>query len=237
MSRPKPAIHYENTVPAIFVRRVNRFVAEVLIDGNTEKVHVKNTGRLKELLMPKAKVILQRAADPNRKTAYDLISVYKPGLKWVNIDSLAPNELMKQYLMSLDYDVVKPEFTYGDSRFDFYMEKQGEKYLTEVKGCTLAADTAQGIGLFPDAPTERGVKHLDELVAAAKEGYHCQIAFVIQMNGIHMVFPNNDTQPEFGQALTYAAKAGVQVVYYGCHVEADSIKMTGVVVDTGRYTG
>ena len=237
MSRPKPAIHYENTVPAIFVRRVNRFVAEVLIDGNTEKVHVKNTGRLKELLMPKAKVILQRAADSNRKTAYDLISVYKPGLKWVNIDSLAPNELMKQYLMSLDYDVVKPEYTYGDSRFDFYMERRGEKYLTEVKGCTLAADTRRGIGLFPDAPTERGVKHLDELAAAAKEGYHCQIAFVIQMNGIHMVFPNNDTQPEFGQALTYAAKAGVQVAYYGCHVEADSIKITGVVVDTARYTG
>ena len=237
MSRPKPAIHYENTVPAIFVRRVNRFVAEVLIDGNTEKVHVKNTGRLKELLMPKAKVILQRAADSNRKTAYDLISVYKPGLKWVNIDSLAPNELMKQYIMSLDYDVVKPEYTYGDSRFDFYMERRGEKYLTEVKGCTLAADTRRGIGLFPDAPTERGVKHLDELAAAAKEGYHCQIAFVIQMNGIHMVFPNNDTQPEFGQALTRAAKAGVQVACYGCHVEADSIKITGVVGDTGRYTG
>ena len=237
MSRAKAIIQYDNTVPAIFVRRVNRFVAEVLIDGNTEKVHVKNTGRLKELLMPKAKVILQRAADPNRKTAYDLISVYKPGLKWVNIDSLAPNELMKQYIMSLDYDVVKPEYTFGDSRFDFYMERRGEKYLTEVKGCTLAADTRRGIGLFPDAPTVRGVKHLDELAAAAKEGYHCQIAFVIQMNGIHMVFPNNDTQPEFGQALTRAAKAGVQVACYGCHVEADSIKITGVVGDTGRYTG
>ena len=237
MSRPKAIIQYDNTVPAIFVRRVNRFVAEVMIDGDIEKVHVKNTGRLMELLVPKAKVTLQRATDPNRKTAYDLISVYKPGLKWVNIDSLAPNELMKQYIMSLDYDVVKPEYTYGDSRFDFYMERRGEKYLTEVKGCTLAADTMRGIGLFPDAPTERGVKHLDELAAAAKEGYHCQIAFVIQMNGIHMVFPNNDTQPEFGQALTYAAKAGVQVAYYGCHVEADSIRITGVVGDTGRYTG
>ena len=237
MSRAKAIIQYDNTVPAVFVRRVNRFVAEVLIDGNTEKVHVKNTGRLKELLVPKAKVTLQRAADPNRKTAYDLISVYKPGLKWVNIDSLAPNELMKQYIMSLDYDVVKPEYTFGDSRFDFYMERRGEKYLTEVKGCTLAADTRRGIGLFPDAPTERGVKHLDELAAAAKEGYHCQIAFVIQMNGIHMVFPNNDTQPEFGQALTRAAKAGVQVACYGCHVEADSIRITGVVGDTGRYTG
>ena len=237
MSRPKAIIQYDNTVPAVFVRRVNRFVAEVLIDGNTEKVHVKNTGRLKELLVPKAKVTLQKSANPGRKTAYDLISVYKPGLKWVNIDSLAPNELMKQYIMRLDYDVVKPEYTFGDSRFDFYMERRGKKYLTEVKGCTLAADTRRGIGLFPDAPTVRGVKHLDELAAAAKEGYHCQIAFVIQMNGIHMVFPNNDTQPEFGQALTYAAKAGVQVAYYGCHVEADSIRITGVVGDTGRYTG
>ena len=237
MSRPKAIIQYDNTVPAIFVRRVNRFVAEVMIDGDIEKVHVKNTGRLKELLVPKAKVTLQKSENLSRKTAYDLISVYKPGLKWVNIDSLAPNELMKQYLMSLDYDVVKPEYTYGDSRFDFYMEGGGEKYLTEVKGCTLAADTARGIGLFPDAPTERGVKHLDELAAAAKKGYHCQIAFVIQMNGIHVVFPNNDTQPEFGQALARAAKAGVQVVCYGCHVEADSIKITGVVGDTGRNAG
>ena len=237
MSRPKAIIQYDNTVPAIFVRRVNRFVAEVMIDGDIEKVHVKNTGRLKELLVPKAKVTLQKSANLSRKTAYDLISVYKPGLKWVNIDSLAPNELMKQYLMSLDYDVVRPEHTYGDSRFDFYMEGGGEKYLTEVKGCTLAADTARGIGLFPDAPTERGVKHLDELATAAKEGYHCQIAFVIQMNGIHVVFPNNDTQPEFGQALARAAKAGVQIACYGCHVEADSIKITGVVGDTGRYAG
>lgn len=237
MSRPKAIIQYDNTVPAIFVRRVNRFVAEVMIDGDIEKVHVKNTGRLKELLVPKAKVTLQKSANLSRKTAYDLISVYKPGLKWVNIDSLAPNELMKQYLMSLDYDVVKPEYTYGDSRFDFYMEGGGEKFLTEVKGCTLAADTARGIGLFPDAPTERGVKHLDELAAAVKEGYHCQIAFVIQMNGIHVVFPNNDTQPEFGQALARAVKAGVQVACYGCHVEADIIKITGVVGDTGRYTG
>ena len=237
MSKPKPFIQYENIVPATFVRRINRFVAEVLIDGKPEQVHVKNTGRLQELLLPDAKVTLQRADNPERSTAYDLISVYKPRLKWVNIDSLAPNELMKQQLMGLGYDVIKPEYTFGGSRFDFYMERDGEKYLTEVKGCTLAADLKRGIGLFPDAPTERGVKHLDELAAAASEGYHCQIAFVIQMNGIHMVFPNDDTQPEFGQALVRAAKAGVQVVYYGCHVEADSIKITGVVGDTGRYAG
>jgi len=228
-------IQYENTVPGVFARRINRFVAEVLINGKTEQVHVKNTGRLKELLVPEAKVTLQRVPDPKRKTAYDLISVYKPNLEWVNIDSLAPNELMKQQLMSQSYDLVKPEYTYGDSRFDFYMERQGEKYLTEVKGCTLAADLERGIGLFPDAPTARGVKHLEELAAAAKEGWHCQIVFVIQMNGIHIVFPNDDTQPEFGQALVRAAKAGVQVACYGCHVEADSIQITGAVGDTGRY--
>ena len=142
---------------------------------------------------------------------------------------------MKLQLMSMNYDVVKPEYTFGDSRFDFYMERDGENYLTEVKGCTLASDLERGTGLFPDAPTERGVKHLDELAAAAGKGYHCRIAFVIQMNGIHTVFPNDDTQPEFGQALSRAVKAGVQVICYGCHVEADKIQITGVVEDTGRY--
>ncbi len=249
-------IYYNNTIPAIFVRRINRFVAEVEIPcseavrpdavgivaagnmaagnmaaGKKERVHVKNTGRLKELLVPGAKVTLQKAGNPDRKTAYDLISVYKQGLEWVNIDSLAPNELMKQYLMDQDYDLVKPEFTYGDSRFDFYMEKQGEKYLTEVKGCTLAADLEQGIGLFPDAPTERGVKHLDELAAAVKKGYTCEIAFVIQMNGIRRVLPNDGTHPEFGEALVRAVKAGVKVSYYGCHVEADRIEITEVIHD------
>lgn len=232
MRKPKPFIKYENTVPGTFLKRLNRFSAEVLIDGKPEIVHVKNTGRLGELLVPNAKITLQRADKVGRKTAYDMISVYKPRLKWVNIDSLAPNELMKQHFLSMNYDVVKPEYKYGDSRFDFYTEKDGQKYLTEVKGCTLAADLKKGIGLFPDAPTERGVKHLRELAAAANEGYICQIAFVIQMNGIRLVFPNHETQPEFGRALEAAAKAGVQVVYYGCHVEADSIKITSVVGDT-----
>ena len=244
MSRTEPFIHYENTIPGVFIRRVNRFVAEVLIEGNAEKVHVKNTGRLKELLVPKARVTLQKSSNPDRKTAYDLISVYEPELKWVNIDSLAPNELMRQQLMGMGYDVVRPEYTYGGSRFDFYMERArysrtrcdtGEKYLTEVKGCTLASDLERGIGLFPDAPTERGVKHLEELAEAARKGFHCQIAFVIQMNGIHMVFPNDGTHPKFGQALIRAAKAGVKVVYYSCQVEADSIRITGMMDDTERY--
>ena len=151
------------------------------------------------------------------------------------IDSLAPNMLMKQQLMSLNYDLVKPEYTYGESRIDFYMESNGERFLTEVKGCTLADDLHPGTGLFPDAPTERGVKHLQELTKAAKEGYHCSIAFVIQMNGIHCVLPNEGAQPEFKEALVKAARAGVQIVCYSCHVEVDSIKITGVVGETSRF--
>lgn len=230
MSRPKPIVVYDNTVSGTFVRRINRFTAEVLIDREPEIVHVKNTGRLGELLVPKARITLQKAEDPKRKTAYDLISVYKTKQRWVNIDSLAPNALMRQQLEGSKFDLVKPEYTYGDSRIDFYMERDGERFLTEVKGCTLASELQPGIGLFPDAPTKRGVKHLKELAAAAKEGYHCSLAFVIQMNGIHLVLPNEETQPEFGRALREAQRAGVSVEYYGCHVEADSIRITSVVV-------
>ncbi len=233
--KQKTEIIYENTVAGTFVRRINRFTAEVLIDGETELVHVKNTGRLQELLLQGAKVTLQKKLNENRKTAYDLISVYKPKLKWVNIDSLAPNALIKQQLTSLNYDLVRPEYTYGNSRIDFYMERNGEKFLTEVKGCTLADDLHPGTGLFPDAPTERGVKHLHELTKAAKEGYHCTIAFVIQMNGIHQVLPNEAKQPEFKEALVKAAKAGVQIACYSCHVEAESIKITAVTGDTSRF--
>lgn len=222
-------IIYENTVTALFVRRINRFTAEVRIDGQSEIVHVKNTGRLGELLLPEARVTLQRSADPGRKTAYDLISVYKPGLEWVNIDSQAPNLLMKRYLHSMDfYDTVRPEFKYGNSRIDFYMERGDDRYLTEVKGCTLASDVDPGTGLFPDAPTERGVKHLHELAGAAKHGYLCSVVFVIQMNGIHRVLPNDRTQPEFGTALAEAAEAGVQIKYMSCHVEADHIETAGI---------
>ena len=233
--KQKTEIIYENTVAGVFVRRINRFTAEVLIDGEVELAHVKNTGRLQELLLPGAKVTLQKKLNENRKTAYDLISVYKLKLKWVNIDSLAPNALIKQQLTSMNYDLVRPEYTYGNSRIDFYMERDGEKFLTEVKGCTLADDLHPGTGLFPDAPTERGVKHLHELTKAAKEGCHCSIAFVIQMNGIHCVLPNEGAQPEFKEALVKAARAGVQIVCYSCHVEADSIKITGVVGDTSRF--
>lgn len=236
MSTLKPIIQYENTVQGIFVERTSQFTAEVLIDGQTEYAHIRNTGRLTDLLVPKAKITLQRAENPERKTNFDLISVYRPKLKWVNIDSLAPNELIRQDLENMNYyDVIIPEYTYGSSRFDFYMEKDGKKYLQEVKGCTLADSTKRGVGLFPDAPSERAVKHLDELTAAAKEGYFCSIVLVIQMNSIHLVFPNTDVQPEFEKDLIRAAKAGVQISYYSCHVEADSIKTTGITGDTSRY--
>lgn len=235
MAKTNPEIIYENTVQAIFLKRNNRFTAEVMIDGTQETVHVKNTGRLRELFVPNAKVTLQKADHPKRSTKYDLISVYRTGFKWINVDSLVPNALMRQFLEPI-YDVVKPEYTYGDSRVDFYMERDGERFLREVKGCTLAYDQKTGIGYFPDAPTERGIKHLNELARAAEEGYHCCIDFVIQMNGIHLVFPNHKTQPEFGHALVRAAKAGVEIVYHSCHVEADRIKMTRIVRDTGEQT-
>ena len=233
-NRNRPELFYENNVEGRFMRRLNRFTAEVEIDGVVQEVHVKNTGRLGELLVPKAKVTLQQITSDTRATEYDLISVYKPRLKWVNVDSLAPNALMKQYYNDGTFDLVKPEFTYGDSRFDFYMERGGEKYLSEVKGCTLAAPIP-GFGLFPDAPTERGVKHLYELARAAANGYHCSIDFVIQMNGIRQVNPNDETQPEFRQALLHAVKAGVEVVCHGCHVEADRIWISSIVGDTQRF--
>lgn len=229
-------IVYQNTVPAIFVRRLNRFTAVVLLNGTSEIVHIRNTGRLENLLVPKAKVTLQKSGNPNRKTAFDLISVYRPKFKWINIDSLAPNVLMRQHLEQLGvYECVQPEYTYGESRIDFHMTAQGEHYLTEVKGCTLADDIRSGIGFFPDAPTERGIKHLKELTKAAREGWHCSIDFVIQMNGIHMVFPNDQVQPEFRRNLEQAAMAGVRVIYHSCHVEADRIWIIGVADDTGRY--
>lgn len=229
MSREKAEIIYGNTVPAEFVRRLNRFSAEVRLDSRIETVHVKNTGRLGELLLPDAKVTLQKAGNPERKTAYDLISVYRPGSGWVNIDSLAPNLLMKQYLENLGiYDVVRPEYPYGASRIDFYMKRGEEQYLCEVKGCTLLSEDP-AVGLFPDAPTERGIKHLRELAKAAGDGIRSSIAFVIQMNGVRLVLPNDSTQPEFGKALQEAEEAGVGINFFRCHVEADRISIISKV--------
>ena len=216
-------MRYEKTVQGKFHSRPNRFIAHVWLDGRLETVHVKNTGRCRELLLPDAPVILQKSDNPARKTKYDLISVYKENLGWVNIDSQAPNKVMKEWLLKQNYTLVRPEYTYGNSRLDFYMEKGNEKYLIEVKGCTLEID---GVGYFPDAPTERGIKHLNELARAAGEGFFSIAAFVVQMEGIHEVRANVATHKEFGEALERAKIAGVKVVCMECRVTEDTLEIT-----------
>lgn len=201
-------MRYGNAMEARFMERPNRFVAKVELNGKVETVHVKNTGRCKELLLPGSRVILSEAGNPARKTRYDLIAVEKVGLGLVNIDSQAPNKVMGEWLSTQGYDVVQPEYTYGKSRIDFYMERGEQKYLLEVKGCTLEQD---GVGFFPDAPTERGIKHIHELIRGRKEGYWCGIAFVIQMPKVREVHPNISTHPEFGVAWQEALDAGVKI--------------------------
>ena len=218
---------YPDTVEARFLDRPNRFIAHVDIAGNVETVHVKNTGRCKELLLSGVPVVLAKADNPNRKTKYDLIAVKKEKLGWVNIGSQAPNKVVLEWLHAQDFNHIQPEYACGDSRIDFYMEKGTRKYLLEVKGCTLEID---GTGYFPDAPTERGVKHIHELIRAKKQGYWCGIAFVIQMNGIKEVRPNVDTHPAFGEALTKAKKAGVHVLHLPCAVKENSLHIEDEVL-------
>ena len=211
---------YRNINTGHFIDRPNRFIAHVEIDGLTDTVHVKNTGRCKELLIPGAEVVLSKSDNPKRKTKYDLIAVYKEKLGLVNIDSQAPNHVVQEWLEELPFDLVKPEYTYDKSRIDFYMEKGKRRFLLEVKGCTLEIN---GIGYFPDAPTERGVKHLHELKKAAEEGFTAAVAFAIPMPGVVKVLPNDQTQPEFGEALREAEEAGVKVLYLPCIVKMDEV--------------
>ena len=206
---------YLKTLQAKFIDRTNRFIAHVDLNGIVETVHVKNTGRCKELLIKGVTVILEESDNESRKTKYDLIAVYKENFGLINIDSQAPNKVAKEWLESKDYTYIKPEYTYGNSRIDFYMEKDDRKYLMEVKGCTLERD---GIGYFPDAPTERGVKHIYELIKAKEDGYEVSLAFVIQMEGVNEVLPNIETHPEFGVAIDDAKKAGVNIVFIKCRV-------------------
>ena len=222
---------YQNIVAGRFVDRPNRFIAHVEINGVVETVHVKNTGRCRELLLPGVKVILEIADNPQRKTKYDLIAVYKQGFGLINMDSQAPNKVVAEWLAGQGYDVIKPEYKYGSSRIDFYMEKfrlddggqeVSERYLMEVKGCTLEID---GIGYFPDAPTERGIKHLKELAGAAGQGYHCIMAYVIQMEGINEVRPNIVTHPAYGKAVEEAIAAGVKVLYLCTEVKENELRI------------
>ena len=218
---------YENIVEAKFISRPNRFIAIVSVDGDEIKVHVKNTGRCKELLIPGCTVYLEKAGNPERKTPYDLVAVEKDG-RIINIDSQAPNKVVKEWLESTgEYSKVQPEYKYGNSRIDFYMEKEipnksVQPYLMEVKGCTLFKD---GIGYFPDAPTERGTKHLKELTMALEKGIKTRVAFVIQGEGISEVRPNEETDPEFAKAFYEAKKAGVEIVFYLCEVTPYTLKI------------
>ena len=211
---------YDNITKAKFINRPNRFIAEVEVDGRKEKVHVKNTGRCRELLVPGCEVWLTAPGTPGRKTKYDLVAVRKTNGILFNIDSQAPNKVVKEWLATQGYDVVIPEYTYGDSRIDFYMERGEQKYLLEVKGCTLEID---GVGYFPDAPTERGVKHIRELIKAKEAGYNAILAFVIQMDGVSEVRSNVETHPEFGATLDDARNVGVEILFLRCHVEPDSL--------------
>ena len=220
---------YERIVKGKFLERPNRFIAYVDIDGQKETVHVKNTGRCKELLRPGAVVYLQEFDPSARKTKWDLIAVEKNG-RIINMDSQIPNKVVKEWLESgglfRKVTKIQPEYTYGDSRVDLYVEADGKKVLIEVKGVTLEEE---GRVRFPDAPSERAVKHVEELKRAVGEGYEAYIFFVIQMKDVRYFTPNMDTHPAFGEALREAALAGVHVIAYDCRVDCDHITLADEV--------
>lgn len=214
-------MNYTNIVKGFFINRPNRFIAHVSINGAAEVCHVKNTGRCKELLTENAVVYLQQSDNPARKTKYDLIAVEKGNLL-INMDSTAPNKAAAEYLRKLfgENALIRPEKTYGSSRIDFYVEAKGEKWLIEVKGVTLEEN---GHAFFPDAPTERGVKHINELRKAVKEGFKACILFIVQMKGITAFSPNDKTHPEFGAALRKAERDGVKIKAVDCIVTPDTV--------------
>ena len=215
-------MRYDNMVSGVFQARPNRFIAHIEIEGQLEICHVKNTGRCRELLPQGAEVWCQRSGNPNRKTKFDLITVRK-GDRLINMDSQAPNAAAKEWLLAGglgDIENLKPETFHGESRFDFSFEKDGRKCFLEVKGVTLEND---GVCAFPDAPTERGARHLKELAQAAKDGYGAYVLFVIQMADVRYLHPNDATDPAFGAALREAAAAGVTVLAMDCQVTEDTL--------------
>jgi len=216
---------YKHIQTAKFLARPNRFIAQMEIAGKIEIAHVKNTGRCKELLIPGTSVIVQRAENATRKTSYDLLAVWK-GERLINIDSAAPNKVLGERLRSGAHmdgiSFIQAETRYGASRFDFYVEAGARKIFIETKGVTLEE---HGVALFPDAPTERGVRHLNELVRCVREGYEAQVVFVVQMSGVAYFTPNNKTHPAFGDALLTAKKAGVEILAFDCVVREDGLTM------------
>ena len=217
-------MNYPNMTPGIFLSRPNRFIAHVQIGGVVEVVHVKNTGRCRELLPAGAEVWCQRSDNPARKTKYDLITV-KKGARLINMDSQAPNRAAGEWLAAGglgEIEDLRAETVHGDSRFDFSFQKDGKTCFLEVKGVTLEVG---GICAFPDAPTERGAKHLRGLAEAAKAGYGAYVLFVIQMEDVRYLHPNDATDPNFGKALREAAAAGVRVLAMDCRVTADTMTL------------
>lgn len=214
---------YENIVKGIFLERPNRFIAHCEINGKTEVCHVKNTGRCKELLIKGTTVYLQKSDNPNRKTKYDLIAVEK-GDRLINMDSQIVNYVAIEYLPQMFENIIyiKPECKYGNSRFDIYVENETDKIFVEVKGVTLEND---GVVRFPDAPTERGIKHLKELQKAVTEGYKAYVLFVVQTDNVLYFEPNRATHPEFAETLKEVSDNGVNVLAYQCSVTPESIKI------------
>ena len=222
-------MRYNKIKEGIFLSRPNRFIAMVLVEGKEEVCHVKNTGRCKELLHQGVRVILEESDNPSRKTRYDLIAVYK-GKELINIDSMAPNKVFHEWLKDSnffeDIKFIKPESKYGNSRFDFYVKTESREMFIEVKGVTLEND---GVVLFPDAPTERGVKHIKELIDARKNGYEAYLFFIIQMKNCKYFIPNRETHREFAEALELAEKSGVKVFALNCEVGEDNMKISDFV--------
>ena len=230
-------MNYERIRKAFFIERPNRFIAYVQLDGEKETVHVKNTGRCAELLVPGAPVYIQESVNPARKTKWDLIAVEK-GKRMINMDSQIPNKVVQEWIeggnLFPDVRLVRPETTYGNSRFDLYVEAGDSRIFIEVKGVTLEED---GVCRFPDAPSDRAVKHMEELVRAKKEGYETYVFFVIQMKDVRYFTPNTDTHPAFAETLKKAAAAGVKILAYDCEVTSDSITIcepVDVVLESPR---
>lgn len=221
-------MRYAHMVPGIFRKRPNRFIAHVEIDGQEQVVHVKNTGRCRELLVPGAAVWCQRSDNPARKTRYDLIAVEKDG-RLINMDSQAPNTAAREWLEAGGLGKVenlRPETVHGDSRFDFSFTLEGKPCFLEVKGVTLEND---GVCAFPDAPTERGARHLRGLAEAVRQGYGAYVLFVIQMADVKYLQPNDCTDPDFGTALREAAAQGVNILAVTCRVSQDEMSINGSV--------
>ena len=212
---------YNNIIKGEFVDRPNRFIANVIIDGKIEVCHVKNTGRCKELLIKGSTVYLQKADNPNRKTKFDLIAVQK-GDRLINMDSQVVNSVTLEYIPTVFKNIkyIKPECKYGNSRFDIYVETHKEKIFVELKGVTLEND---GIVRFPDAPTQRGVKHLKELQKAVQNGYKTYVLFIVQMDNVKYFEPNRAAHPEFADVLKEASETGVKIRAYQCNVTPESI--------------